>query len=131
LFLFLMLAALQRAPAQDEKRLALTSKTVAEWIVALHDENRPELHDPACRALGPEGPYAKEAIPALIEDLIKQYPHTMSPAAEILADHGQSAVPSLLRALKRPERRFARARQARSVKSGRNRPRSSPASARR
>jgi HEAT repeat protein len=89
--------------AQEEKPPDYKSKSLAEWIEALKDGQNPELRFQARLALGPGGPYAKEAVAAIIESLADKKPPVIDDAARALGHYGQSVVPRLLIALKRPE----------------------------
>jgi HEAT repeat protein len=95
-----ILATVGRGMAQDEKPPDYTTKTVAEWIKVLKHESDPKLSAVARRALGPNGPYAKTAIPALIDALEEKKWELRKPISETLADYGSPVVPSLVRALK-------------------------------
>src|SRR5262245_25203618 len=82
--------------AQDEKPPDYSKKFLDEWIEILKDKNDVLGHIEARKALGPDGPYAKAAIPALI-DALKDLEWLYSfKIAETLADYGPAAVPSLL-----------------------------------
>jgi HEAT repeat protein len=87
--------------AQEEKPPDYASKPLAKWIEALKDKDNPELRMEARQALGPTGPYAKVAVPALIDALRHTEPPLAWDTAQTLADYGPSVVPSLLRALRR------------------------------
>jgi HEAT repeat protein len=99
-----LLVAACPGASQDEGKPDYTKKSLAEWIKALHCYDDSNLRAEARAALGPRGPYAKGAVPALIEafkdDKISLL---LSDAPETLADYGPAVVPTLLRALKRPE----------------------------
>jgi HEAT repeat protein len=89
--------------AQDERPFDYSKKPLGKWIEALKDKDSPELRNRARRALGPDGAYAKVAVPALIDAFRdKDLPGT-SDVAETLADYGPTVVPSLARALKKSE----------------------------
>jgi HEAT repeat protein len=89
--------------AQDEKPPDYTRQPLGKWIEAMQDEGDAYLRNEARCALGPDGPYAKVAIPALINALKDRGRLFASEAAQTLADYGPSVVPRLLHALKRPE----------------------------
>jgi HEAT repeat protein len=78
-------------------------KTLAEWIEALKDRDQRHRHQQARQALGPTGPYAEAAVPALIDLLHHKESTVRWDAAMTVADHGPAIVPVLLRSLKRPE----------------------------
>jgi|GEM_PF-1779595 len=98
----LMLALVGRNLAQDGKP-DYAKKSLGKWIEAMKDPERPELRLEARRALGPEGPYAKVAVTALLEACSDKEPPIDSDAADTLASYGAAVVPTLLRALNRPE----------------------------
>src|SRR5262249_41212223 len=98
----LILAVAGAGRPQDEKPTDYTSKSLGKWIEALRDDDL-ELRAQARKALGPDGPYAKVAVPALIDAFGHKGPSVGPEAARALADYGPSVVPSLARALKRPE----------------------------
>jgi HEAT repeat protein len=98
-FAFVLVMA-GRGIAQETE---LADRSLAGWIEALKDGENPKLRIEARRALGPEGPFTKVAVPALIEALKDLEQPVGSEALETLADHGPPVVPILLRALKRPE----------------------------
>jgi HEAT repeat protein len=77
-------------------------KPLAQWIDGFHVRNEVAVRDEARSALGPRGPYAKVAVPALLDALPRQQLVT-SDVAATLADYGPAVVPVLMRALKRPE----------------------------
>jgi HEAT repeat protein len=89
--------------AQDESPADYTKKPLAKWIEALKNKENPKARIEARMALGPTGPYAKVAIPALIDALGDMDWPVGSDAAEALADYGPAIVPSLVKALKRTE----------------------------
>jgi HEAT repeat protein len=105
--LFLALSALPTARAQDEdeKPPDFSSKSVAQWIAALKKwDDKKGDNRWASEALGPKGPYAKEAVPALIESFKDDDWHReFNQPAVTLAIHGKTIVPRLIQALKRPE----------------------------
>lgn len=98
----LVLTALGAARAQDAKPPDYKSKPLEKWIEALRGDDH-QLRIDARAALGPQGPYAKDAVAAIIDSFAKARPTDHDEAIETLADHGQSAVPALVKALKRPE----------------------------
>jgi HEAT repeat protein len=94
-----------RGVAQEEKPPDYSRKPAAEWIKALRQEPRDvALAREARQALGPDGPYARTAIPLLI-DALERGEEFFDPddVVSTLADYGPPAVPSLMRALKRAE----------------------------
>ena len=99
----LILAILGACPAQDERPIDYRTKSLAEWIEALKDPDHPQRRDQARTALGPDGPYAKVAVPLLIDAFGDKKAPPGWDAAQTLADYGPGVVASLLRALKRPE----------------------------
>src|SRR5262245_2823069 len=88
---------------QEKQPPDFTSKSLGVWIEALKDRENAELRDRAWKALGPDGPYAKVAVPALIDAFNHKKPPGHWDVAMILAGYGPSGVPRLVRALKRPE----------------------------
>lgn len=54
-----------RQPAQP----AAPPKTLAEWVAAVTDPKNPGGRDDARRALGPDGPFRRDALPALLDAL--------------------------------------------------------------
>jgi HEAT repeat protein len=103
LFAGLMAAAAGAGGRHDDEAPDYTRKPLGEWIEALKDQDKPECRYQARKALGPGGPYAKVAVPALIEAFGHKEPPAGSEAAETLGDYGLAVVPLLMRALKRPE----------------------------
>lgn len=93
--------------AQENKPSDYSGKPLGDWIKALRTGGNTDYFQ-ACEALGPNGPYAKVAVPALIEafkDKAKDKDWILGrEPAETLAAHGARAVPNLIQALKRPER---------------------------
>jgi len=98
-----VLATVGRGLGEDEKTPDYSKKTVAKWIEALKDQENPENAAEARQALGPNGPYAKSAIPALIDALDERKLPIRSEVAETLADYGPPVLTDLVQALKRPE----------------------------
>src|SRR3954453_10927638 len=88
---------------QEEKPPDFTSKSLGQWIEALKDKDNRKLLGWAGEALGPGGPYAKVAIPALLDAFNHKRPPERSVVASILAEYGPPVVPRLVQALKRPE----------------------------
>jgi HEAT repeat protein len=99
----LLLVAAVASRGQDKKPPDYASKPLEYWIEALKNGEKPVLRYQARRALGPDGPYAKVAVPALIDAFAHKEPPVGTDAVEALADFGPSVVPHLVRALKRPE----------------------------
>jgi HEAT repeat protein len=89
--------------AQDEKPPDYSKKSLVEWIAALKNKEDILARMEAQKALGPNGPYAKIAIPALINALKDEDFPVDWDIANTLASYGPSAVPSLRLAIKRPE----------------------------
>lgn len=98
-----LLAVATASRAQDEEPIDYKSKPIAKWIEGLKDKKNFQLRHQARQALGPNGPYAKEAVPALIDAFGEKQPPVFSEVAETLADYGPAVAPALLQALKRPE----------------------------
>lgn len=98
LCLAMLLVVVGRATPQPQLPADNSSKPLGKWIDALKDE---KLRLQARQALGPAGPYAKRAIPAIM-DAFKELP-SFSVACQTLADYGPAVVPDLLRAMTRPE----------------------------
>ncbi|MFL5245494.1 MAG: HEAT repeat domain-containing protein [Gemmataceae bacterium] len=98
-----VLATVGRGLAEDEKSPDYSKKSIAKWIVALKDQDNPNSAVVARQALGPNGPYAKTAISALIDALDEKEEAARLELVAVLADYGVAAEPSLVRALKRPE----------------------------
>src|SRR5262249_30010039 len=110
--------------AGDEKPLASSSKPVSEWIETLKSSQDDNLVDEARQALGPGGPYAKTAIPLLIDALDEERSFGRSLVAATLADYGPPVVPILVRALASSK---ARVKAAAAEALGAVRPRSKEA----
>src|SRR5689334_475860 len=91
------------ASGQDTKPPDYASKPLEKWIEALKNEEDGELRHHARQALGPDGPYAKVAIPALIDAFAHKQPPVGVESIQALADYGPVVIPHLLRAIKRPE----------------------------
>src|SRR5437870_4115453 len=98
----LMLVLVGRNLAQEEKP-DYAKKSLGKWIEAMKDRERPELRLEARRALGPNGPYAKVAVTALLEAFRDKETPVDDDAADALASYGATVVPMLLGALDRPE----------------------------
>lgn len=83
------------------------SKTLKEWIEILKTPDDYPIRQQARQALGPDGPYAKVAVPALIEAFADKQPPEdwaiVEVIMETITDYGPSVVPQLVQALKRPE----------------------------
>src|SRR5713226_8551631 len=99
----LLLVAAVASRGQEKKPPDYASKPLEYWIEALKNGDKPELRYQARQALGPDGPYAKVAVPALIDAFAHKEPPVGTDAVQALADFGPAAVPQLIRALKRPE----------------------------
>ncbi len=95
--------AVGRVVAQAEKKPPDAAKQIAEQIEVLKDKDDRELAQRAFLALGPDGPYAKKAVPFLIDALDAKDADHRGNVAAILAEYGTPAVPSLILALKRRE----------------------------
>ncbi|MBL8864632.1 MAG: HEAT repeat domain-containing protein, partial [Planctomycetia bacterium] len=89
------------ANAQDPKTVRYTARSVAECFEWMAEPNV-SISDRARTALGPDGPFLKIAVPALIEALGDKEARE-DRIIVILADHGEHAVPGLLAALRRPD----------------------------
>ncbi len=85
-----MLVTARLAVAQEKKPPDYSAKTVVQWIEALKNPQNLDLVGEAHVALGPDGPYANKAIPALIDALDDN-------------DYGPDVLPALLGALNRSE----------------------------
>jgi HEAT repeat protein len=119
LSLALIAAVARPAIARDDKPPDYAGKPLAKWIEILRNSPDRALRLHARIAVGPYGPYAKTAVPALIEAM-KDWRDPQD-GVKTLADYGPSFIPDLVRALKRPEA-SVRAAMARAL--GRVRPRS-------
>jgi HEAT repeat protein len=97
-----ILAVARPGAAQDPEPPDYAKKSLAEWMKALGAGPDPELRQQARRALGPKGPYAAAAVPALIACFNNQTDPAFSEAVDTLADYGPGVVPTLLVALKSP-----------------------------
>jgi HEAT repeat protein len=86
--------------AQNEEQPDLSKKPLVHWIEVLKTEEKLELRPQARRALGPDGPYAKVAVAAILDACKEKQKPDLPDAADTLADHGPAAVPPLLQALK-------------------------------
>ncbi len=103
--IFLSIAVVKPCIAQAPIRYQ--AKSIAECFEWMDDPVDPDDPDDsgfvrARKALGPEGPFLKLAIPALIEALGEKKTQK-DLIIWILADHGPDAVPGLLAALRRPD----------------------------
>ncbi len=96
-------AAVGRVVAQDKKTSDQADRHIAELIAALKDKDNRDLRQSAFWALGPDGSYAKRALPFLIDALDTKDADDRDSLVSILADYGTPAVPGLIRALKRRE----------------------------
>jgi HEAT repeat protein len=94
-----MLAISNQSIAQAQELPDYTKRPLNEWLELLNSTEANE----ARRALGSDGPYAKVAVPALIDAFKDKRRPASSVVSEVLADYGPSIVPNLVRALKRPE----------------------------
>jgi hypothetical protein len=93
----LVLALGPHGTAQDSSPPTDSAKTTAEWLRILRNPDGSfEDWEKARRALGPGGPRAKEAMPALIDALGDPREGANARVAEALADHGPTVVPDLL-----------------------------------
>lgn len=109
----ILLAVAGRAATQHQKTPDPASKPLVKWIEALKDKENRELRLQARLALGPAGPYATEAVPALIDGfkVLPVGPRPVAPyescsslqASQTLADYGPAVIPVLVKALTRPE----------------------------
>ncbi len=89
-----------RGLAEDEKP-DYTKKTISQWIDVLKNSKERESAAEARKALGPSGPYAKTAIPALIDALDDDnFPLKVT---NVLAEYGSPAIEPLIRAMKSPK----------------------------
>jgi HEAT repeat protein len=89
--------------AEDKKPADDSNKTVGEWIKELKEGTEVERTHVVRKALGPSGPFAKTAIPALIDALDDFKEDHRSSLTVIIEEYGPSAIPHLIRALKRQE----------------------------
>lgn len=87
--------------AQNPKQPGDAAKAVAQLIADLKGKDN-QASAAAREALGPDGPYAKTALPALIDALNEPDRGVQWNLAELIAEYGPRAVPSLIDALKRP-----------------------------
>lgn len=101
--LTLMLGIAGPALSQDEKPPDYSKNSLAEWIDHLRNGRDFQSLDEACKALGPKGPYAKTAVPELINALRDKNSPGSPAVAQVLADYAPAVVPTLIQALKRPE----------------------------
>lgn len=88
--------------AQNPKQPDDTAKSLTGWIAALKDNDK-LVSAAARKALGPDGAFAKTAIPVLIDALKETDSVVRWDVMDILAEYGPKAVPSLVEALKRPD----------------------------
>jgi HEAT repeat protein len=85
----------------DPKQPALyKGKTFRQWVEALKNIWHPDDQQEARRVLGPRGPYARMALPALIEAL-RDRKGLDFPVEETVIDYGPKAVPLLIQSLSR------------------------------
>jgi HEAT repeat protein len=93
--------------AQDKRPADDAKKSIAEWIKQLKEcDNDYQKSEAARKVLGPEGQFAKTAIPALIDALDEKRKFARLFVVATLSDYGPTAVPHLVRALKRQEDLF-------------------------
>ncbi|CAN5200719.1 hypothetical protein BH11PLA2_BH11PLA2_51050 [soil metagenome] len=114
-----LLLVVDRGATQDPDR----AKSVTEWLVVLEGKNSVRnAHDIATAraALGPDGPFVKSAVPALIVALTEEY-GARDDIIAILTEYGSAAVPDLVGALNRADP-FIRAGSAAALGSIRPRP---------
>jgi HEAT repeat protein len=103
----ILLAVAGRVVAQQQKTPDEATKPLAKWIEKLKDERNWQVRLQARVALSPAGPYAKVAVPALI-DAFKELPVSsesplLSETAQTLDNYGPAIIPTLRKALTRPE----------------------------
>jgi HEAT repeat protein len=101
--IMLLLIMVPPSVAQENKPPDYSSKPLGEWTKALKTSKNSQPYFHAMEALGPDGPYAKVAVPALIEAFKDKDWRIAGQPAETLASHGAAVVPNLIQALKRPE----------------------------
>jgi HEAT repeat protein len=95
-----------RGYSQRDKPPDYSTKSVAEWIQILKDTDKQqdqEQFNRARLALGPRGPYAKTAIPALIDALDVDELRFSMEFMDVLAEYGSPAVEPLIHAMKSPK----------------------------
>ncbi len=86
--------------AQESKSTDKPKEPIAEWIKILtHPEDDSSMMQ-AREALGPEGPYGKSALAALIDALPDTEETSRSNVLDAISDYGLAAIPELNRALK-------------------------------
>jgi len=86
-----------------EKIEIYKGKSFNEWIAVLNDYRRPEQQREARQVLGPNGPFAKIAIPELLNALKDDRWGPYSELRKTLTDYGPKGIPAFIKALKRPE----------------------------
>jgi HEAT repeat protein len=89
--------------AQEPKPAEVPKRPIAEWIKDLTNYDNDPVKAAAARdALGPDGPFGKSAVSALIDALDLEH-RNRSYVAETIASYGRSVLPDLIRTLKRKE----------------------------
>jgi HEAT repeat protein len=116
------LMAMGMTGAQPGSEPKANKNSPAEWVAILKKGKNDSEHEAARKALGPEGPFGRDAIAALIDGL--PAPENMQPNRDILivlAAHGTAATQQLIDALKRSDANI-RAGAARALGHVRPRP---------
>jgi hypothetical protein len=78
-------------------------KSLSEWMAPLNDYRHPDQQREARRVLGPNGPFAKIAIPELLNALKDDRWGPYSELRKTLTDYGPKGIPAFIKALKHPE----------------------------
>jgi len=95
LALILLFSFVSKGIAQEGKAPNYAAKPLSEWIDAFKNGTDWQSHMEARRALGPNGPYAKIAVSAIIE-AFKDSVHRDG-AKSVIADYGPAALLSFSR----------------------------------
>ncbi len=102
LLLLPIIASILPAAAQEKKPPNSARQTLEKWIAGVPGDSQKERDANISDYLG-RRPYAKVALPVLIEALEDSWCKWRLDLNSILADYGSAAVPRLIEALKRPE----------------------------
>lgn len=90
--------------AQDGEPSTCPRELLAAWIKVLKDPgDRERAHKEAYSTLGPNGPFGKIAVPALIDAMEEKDADIRADVVATLLQYGPAVVPDLVRALKRPK----------------------------